>query len=102
LRSIGYIVIGVNEYFTSKKCPVCEDWVGQVDLRRHYCQNCKTRIHRDVMAGHNIANIVRSHLIHQQQLLYLQPKDSQGNYSLMQTATSSSTGRSSHSDRGEQ
>ncbi|ORZ21782.1 hypothetical protein BCR41DRAFT_394554 [Lobosporangium transversale] len=35
----------------------------------------KTFMHRAVMAGHNIANVVRGHLIHQQQPLYLQPID---------------------------
>ncbi|KAK3821335.1 MAG: hypothetical protein J3Q66DRAFT_426414 [Benniella sp.] len=86
-RSLGYIVVGVNEYFTSKECPVCEGFVGQMDIRRHYCPTCHTRMHRDVMAGHNIANVVRSHLVHQQRPLYLQPQDNQGNYIWMKTTT---------------
>ncbi|KAI8362192.1 hypothetical protein B0O80DRAFT_493206 [Mortierella sp. GBAus27b] len=34
VRSLNYIVVGVNEYYTSKKCPVCEEFVGQVKIRR--------------------------------------------------------------------
>ncbi|KAG0195310.1 hypothetical protein BGX28_001724, partial [Mortierella sp. GBA30] len=41
-RSLGYIVVGVNEYYTSKKCPTCEQFVGEVNYRRLYCTGCKT------------------------------------------------------------
>ncbi|KAG0230667.1 hypothetical protein BGX31_005783 [Mortierella sp. GBA43] len=27
-RSLGYVVVGVNEYYTSKKCPTCKNFVG--------------------------------------------------------------------------
>jgi len=37
-------------------------------------------MHRDVMAGHNIANAVRGHLLTQQLPRYLQPRDVNGNY----------------------
>ncbi|KAF9431657.1 hypothetical protein BGZ76_011867, partial [Entomortierella beljakovae] len=40
----------------------------------------KAYIHRDVMAGHNICNIVRGHLLEQQRPEYLQPVDENGNY----------------------
>ncbi|GJJ67737.1 hypothetical protein EMPS_00083 [Entomortierella parvispora] len=79
-RSLGYVVVGVNEFYTSKKCPGCEGFVGQVDLRRLYCPKCKVYMHRDVMAGHNMANIVRSHLVSQQRPKYLQPVDVNGEY----------------------
>ncbi|KAG0018917.1 hypothetical protein BGZ82_000306 [Podila clonocystis] len=77
---IGYIVVGVNEYYTSKRCPICEEFVGQVDIRRLYCSKCKTYMHRDVMAGHNICNAVQGHLLKQQRPRYLQPKDINGHY----------------------
>lgn len=64
--SLGYIVIGVNEYYTSQQCPVCEEFVGKVDMHRIYCLKCKAFMHRDVMAGHNIANAVQGHLLTQQ------------------------------------
>jgi hypothetical protein len=79
-RALGYIVVGVNEYYTSKKCPVCEDFVGQVDLRRLYCPKCKVFMHRDVMAGHNMCNIIQGHLLNQKRPHYLQPRDSNGKY----------------------
>jgi len=77
---LGYIVVGVNEFYTSKKCPVCEEFVGQVDLRRFYCSKCKAYMHRDVMAGHNMANIVQGHLLTQQRPRYLQPMDAEGKH----------------------
>ncbi|KAF9110941.1 hypothetical protein BGX27_005676 [Mortierella sp. AM989] len=85
-RSLGYIVVGVNEYYTSKKCPTCEEFVGQVEIRRLYCPHCKTFMHRDVMAGHNICNAIRGHLHDQQRPLYLQPVDEKGEYPWMRAA----------------
>ena len=73
-------MVGVNEFYTSKKCPTCEEFIGQVDMRRFYCFSCKTYMHRDVMTGHNMVNIVRSHLLTQQRSRYLQPRDIDGNY----------------------
>lgn len=40
-------------------------------------------MHRDVMAGHNIANVVLGHLEHQTRPLYLQPKAADGTYPWM-------------------
>lgn len=88
-RSLGYIVVGVNEYYTSKKCPVCTEFVGQVDIRRLYCTKCQKYMHRDIMAGHNIANAVQGHLLEQQRPLYLQPVDSDGKYPWMQDSRGS-------------
>ncbi|KAG0250483.1 hypothetical protein BG011_008318 [Mortierella polycephala] len=111
-HALGYIVVGVNEYYTSKKCPTCRQFVVQVEIRKLYCKTCKTYMHRDVMAGHNICNIVRGYLMHQRRPLYLQPVDAMGNYIWEQPSTrlqtyfssngggstsSSSTGNSSSS-----
>ncbi|KAG0014587.1 hypothetical protein BGZ82_001717, partial [Podila clonocystis] len=79
-RSLDYIVVGVNEYYTSKRCPVCHEFVGQVDIRQLYCPKCRAKIHRDVMAGHNMCNIIQGHLLHQQRPHYLQPFDKDGKY----------------------
>jgi hypothetical protein len=73
-------VVGVNEFYTAKKCPVCEEFVGQVDMRRIYCSKCKAYLNRHVMAGHNMANVVRGHLIAQQRPRYFQPRAVDGNY----------------------
>ncbi|GJJ76335.1 hypothetical protein EMPS_10900 [Entomortierella parvispora] len=79
-RSLGYIVVGVNEYYTSQRCPVCTEFVGQVDLRRLYCSKCKAFMHRDVMAGHNMCNVIQEHLLNQRRPRYLQPRDANNNY----------------------
>ena len=62
LRSLGYLVVGVDEFYTSKKCPCCQKFVGAVTMRRLYCPSCKKAYHRDVMAGHNIAKIADKQL----------------------------------------
>ncbi|KAF9274645.1 hypothetical protein BGZ74_004285 [Mortierella antarctica] len=81
-RSLDYIVVGVNEYYTSKRCPVCHEFVGQVDIRQLYCptSTCRVKIHRDVMAGHNMCNVIQGHLLHQQRPHYLQPFDKDGKH----------------------
>ncbi|KAG0273526.1 hypothetical protein BGZ95_010671 [Linnemannia exigua] len=80
-RSLGYLVVGVHEFYSSKKCPKCEQFVGQNEsIRRLYCYHCKKNMHRDVMAGHNIVNILRGHVEQQQRPLYLHPVDKDGHY----------------------
>ncbi|KAF8920072.1 hypothetical protein BGZ58_004460 [Dissophora ornata] len=71
-RALGYLVIGVHEYYTSKKCPRCLQFVAQTkSIRRLYCTYCKKSMHRDVLAGHNIVNILKSHVEKQERPLYL-------------------------------
>jgi hypothetical protein len=65
--------VGVNEFYTSKKCPVCQAFVGQVNTRRLYCPNCKSFMHRDELAGHNMCQIIQGHLLDQERPRYLQP-----------------------------
>ncbi|KAF9356649.1 hypothetical protein BGX26_004962 [Mortierella sp. AD094] len=84
-RSLGYIVVGVNEYYTSKKCPHCHTFVFQVSTRGLFCEDCGTPFHRDEMAGHNMVNVVQGHLLHQKRPLYLQPVDENGHYPWMET-----------------
>ncbi|KAG0241900.1 hypothetical protein BGX31_000757, partial [Mortierella sp. GBA43] len=80
-RALGYLVIGVNEFYTSKKCPTCQQFVAQTEsIRRLYCSHCKKYMHRDVMAANNIVNILRGHVEHQQRPLYLHPVDKDGHY----------------------
>ncbi|KAG0259868.1 hypothetical protein BG011_002319 [Mortierella polycephala] len=76
----------VNECCTSKKCPTCERFVGQVEIRHLYYPTYNYPMHRDVMAGHNVCNMVRGHLADQQRPLYLQPVDMDGNYPWIQDA----------------
>ncbi|KAF9100189.1 hypothetical protein BGX23_004017 [Mortierella sp. AD031] len=67
-RSLGYIVVGLNKFYTSKKCPICHEFVAQVTLRRLYCLECQVYHHRDVMAAHNMYNLARGYLEDQQRL----------------------------------
>ncbi|KAF8929937.1 hypothetical protein BGZ47_000819 [Haplosporangium gracile] len=77
-RSLGYIVVGLNEYYTSKKCPHCGLFVAQVTLRRLFCPHCHVYHHRDIMGAENMANIVQGYLIDQERPEYLQPVASDG------------------------
>ncbi|KAF9165033.1 Elongation of fatty acids protein 2 [Actinomortierella ambigua] len=79
-RSLGYIVVGVNEYYTSQKCPRCQDFIGRITYRRLHCRRCKRRYHRDAMAAANMCNIVRSHLDGQGRPKYLQPMRTDGTF----------------------
>ena len=37
-------------------------------------------MHRDIMAGHNMCNAAKAHLLYQERPRYLQPVDGEGNY----------------------
>ncbi|KAF9964235.1 hypothetical protein BGZ70_006739 [Mortierella alpina] len=81
-RSLGYVVCDIDEFYTSKRCPRCENFAGQVTIRRLYCPSptCQSYVHRDILGGHNIANIAKYRLTHGERPLYLQPIDSQGRH----------------------
>ncbi|KAG0031303.1 hypothetical protein BGZ82_007040 [Podila clonocystis] len=84
-RSLGYIVVGVNEYYSSKTRLTSHGLVDQMEsIRRLFCSNCKRFMHRDVVAGQNICNAVVGHLEHQRRSLYLQPVTANGSYPWMQ------------------
>ncbi|OAQ31430.1 hypothetical protein K457DRAFT_136326 [Linnemannia elongata AG-77] len=78
VRSLGYIVLGINEYYTSRKCPRCTLFVAQVTLRSLYCFNCSTYFHRDVLAAENMSLIVRERLKTQTRPRHLQPINADG------------------------
>ncbi|KAF9360179.1 hypothetical protein BGX26_010318 [Mortierella sp. AD094] len=100
-RSLGYLVVGVNEYYTSQKCPTCEHFVARVgdDIRCYYCPNCKKYMHRDVMAGNNICNVILGHLEKQQRPKYLQPVDKYNNYPWMEPNEPSQLARQTPASR---
>lgn len=71
----------MNEYFTSKKCPGCKQFVAQTEnIRRFYCGSCGKYMHRDIMAGHNMVNILRSYVEDQERPDYLHPVDENGTF----------------------
>ena len=67
LKSLGYNdIYSVNEAYTSQKCCHCGN---QTTLERNtryrirHCPTCNLYHHRDVMAGHNIANVVEGYVM---------------------------------------
>ena len=72
-------MVGVNEYYTSKKCPRCHRFLYQINIRRLACAHCCSRVHRDIIGAHNIANAARQQLTNFTRPDYLQPTDEHGN-----------------------
>ena len=89
-RALGYLVVGLNEYYTSKKCPHCRNFVAQVTLRQLYCPHCKAYFHRDVMAGHNLCNVIDGYLLQGHRPGYLQPIKADGTFPWMRPEPSTS------------
>lgn len=87
MRSLGYIVVGIEEYYTSKKCPSCNEFVAQVTLRQLFCPHCGKYYHRDVMAAENMSNVVQGYLLKQERPLYLQPKTADGKYPWVESSS---------------
>lgn len=79
-------MIGLNEYYTNKKCPQCGLFVAQVTHRRFYCLECHVYHHRDVMAAENMANIAPGYLENQERPEYLQPVAKDGSLPWMKRA----------------
>ncbi|KAF9286133.1 hypothetical protein BGZ88_009223 [Linnemannia elongata] len=90
-RSLGYLVVGLNEYYTSKKCPACGSFVVQVDIRRFYCSNCQVYHHRDILAAENMANIIQEYLARQERPDYLHPVAEDGSLPWKARQSSSSS-----------
>ncbi|KAF9536710.1 hypothetical protein EC957_009925, partial [Mortierella hygrophila] len=91
VRSLGYVVVGINEYYTSKKCPRCTEFIAQVTLRRFYCYECKRYYHRDVMAAQNMCEIVLHRLKNFERPKHLQPLAADGTYPWMASPSTSSS-----------
>ncbi|OAQ26935.1 hypothetical protein K457DRAFT_21758, partial [Linnemannia elongata AG-77] len=92
-RSLGYLVVGINEYYSSKRCPHCHAFVcATSDWRTLYCTTCKRFLQRDVMASENMNNAIKGHLIHQQRPHYLQPRRQDGSYPWMDAAAGDGSG----------
>ncbi|TPX34279.1 hypothetical protein SeLEV6574_g08300 [Synchytrium endobioticum] len=73
VSSLGLRIVGVDEYFTSKKCPRCGLFVEMMTLRSLYCRGCHMYYHRDEMAGENIVNVVMEYVKSGDRPEYLQP-----------------------------
>ncbi|CAO3570186.1 unnamed protein product [Mortierella alpina] len=76
VKSLGYDVVGVHEYFTSAKCPRqgCNAFLEQVKkTRTKYYRNCKAFMGRDKVGSENIATICHAHIRHQTRLDKFKP-----------------------------
>ncbi|KAF9126349.1 hypothetical protein BG015_004706, partial [Linnemannia schmuckeri] len=78
------VVVGINEYFTSKKCPICLQFVCQVNIRRLIAYTV-SNMYIAMFAAHYMCNIVKGYLMYHRGLLYLQPADKDGNYLWMES-----------------
>ncbi|TPX42511.1 hypothetical protein SeLEV6574_g05574 [Synchytrium endobioticum] len=73
LKPLGYTIVGVDEYYTSQKCPCCGGYVERQAMRRLYCRQDHLWFHRDVLAAENMVNILLSFLDTGQRPEYLLP-----------------------------
>ncbi|KAF9378618.1 hypothetical protein CPC16_011207, partial [Podila verticillata] len=72
LRSLDYAVVGINEYYTSQKCPrnkprneqdPCDHgFVARVNTRQSYCRKCQVYFHQDLLASQNMIVAAKDHL----------------------------------------
>ena len=58
VRSLGYLVVWMDEYFTSQKCPCCHGFTEFINMRLKFCRTCGKMYHRDLMAAENMVNIL--------------------------------------------
>ncbi|KAF9989441.1 hypothetical protein BGZ79_004983, partial [Entomortierella chlamydospora] len=89
--SLGYIIVDLDEFYTSKKCPDFHEFFAQVTLRKLFCRNCGRHHHRDIMAAENMSNIAREYLLHQERPLYLHPVTPDGRYPWMESSPGQET-----------
>ncbi|KAG0273624.1 hypothetical protein BGZ96_004765 [Linnemannia gamsii] len=80
-RSLEDIIVGMNEFYTSKKYPDCQGFVAQVNLQQCCCSRCEMYYHRDVMAAEDMCEIVKGYLVKHERPRYLQPVTEEGRYS---------------------
>ncbi|KAG0276041.1 hypothetical protein BGZ96_003493, partial [Linnemannia gamsii] len=101
-RSLGYVVCGINDFYTSKRCPECRNFVWTTtNWRSLWCSTCKVIWQRDIMAAKNMCKATESYLSHHCRPLYLQPQRADGTYPWKDQSPrpASSTSSSSHKRR---
>ncbi|KAG0361180.1 hypothetical protein BG005_008994 [Podila minutissima] len=66
-HSLSYLVVGVNEYYLLKWCPICNNFVSQTsEWHALYCHTCKHFRQRDTMVSDNMNIVIKGHLKDQQ------------------------------------
>ncbi|KAG9321106.1 hypothetical protein KVV02_007335 [Mortierella alpina] len=88
LRAAGIAVVGINEYYTSQRCPfhspvdpanTCDHgFVARVHTRRAYCSKGHMYFHRDSLACQNMLRATATHVSLQKRPWFLQPLDDDG------------------------
>jgi len=72
LSRYGIKLIKVKEYYTSQKCPNCEN-LNKPKKRNYVCKNCNYKQHRDIVGSINILNDnSKFHIIKYNNYKYLQ------------------------------
>ncbi|KAF9119588.1 hypothetical protein BGW39_000184, partial [Mortierella sp. 14UC] len=58
-KALGFVVVGVHEYFTSAKCPRvdCDAFLSSRYKRSRYCARCDIYLDRDQAGSESIAHI---------------------------------------------
>ncbi|KAF9276140.1 hypothetical protein BGZ68_010242 [Mortierella alpina] len=64
-KSLGYVVVGAHEYFTSAKCPRpnCTEFLRAVKGRTRYCPSCKMFLDRDAIGAENIGRVCQAQVV---------------------------------------
>ncbi|KAF9950747.1 hypothetical protein BGZ72_007645, partial [Mortierella alpina] len=68
VKSLGYGIYGVHEYFTSAKCPRknCTSFLQAIPKSRSkFCTHCKAYFDRDQVGSENIGTICQMQMLHQ-------------------------------------
>ncbi|KAF9335909.1 hypothetical protein BG006_010334 [Podila minutissima] len=69
---LGYLVVGINEYYLSKRCHIYNNFVSQTsEWRALCCHTCKRFRWQDVMASYNMNIVIKGHLKDQQRPQFL-------------------------------
>ncbi|KAF9112920.1 hypothetical protein BGX27_002585 [Mortierella sp. AM989] len=108
-RSLDYLVVGVNEFYTSKRCPKCrksgtepKDFIGSITIRQLYCEVCRTYFHRDEMAASNMVNAICVQLQQNKRPNYLLPINESKKFVKKRQSPSDITTRDQHTSAGKQ
>ncbi|KAF9922742.1 hypothetical protein FBU30_007139 [Linnemannia zychae] len=100
VRLLGYVVCGINEFYTSQRCPDCCNFVWKTtEWRSLWCSTCKIIWQRDIMAAKNMCRATKSHLLHRCRPMYLQPQRSDGTYPWQDQSPDAASSTSSHKRR---
>ncbi|KAG0263341.1 hypothetical protein DFQ27_001800 [Actinomortierella ambigua] len=86
-RGLGYIVVDVDEYHASRRCPRCKcsgsdkkDFVEYIGMRRAHCVRCGTWFHRDLLAASSMVEASHTYVTDLSRPEYLLPIAKHGRF----------------------